>query len=218
MGHSSHPLAPAQVDDCVLDSLPGTVHATSSEESITTNNDSPATSVFHTPSVQPTVSGISEQILEIIFDYALNKFSDTKQRLEAGRPKFLSVIDGFVVAQKRVEMCLPAFPFKSANKVYKVLGNLPDKAEELALSRLNTMCIRIEEIYEPGARCTIISDGLVYNGTILHFPHLLRYLDAILIISRFAQHFGSRYMGLRPRCSSYGCGEGIRPHWFLSAS
>ena len=106
----------------------------------------------------------SSKILAIIFEYALNKFDETLEQLAAGTPKFLAVIDQFVMAGKRVDMCLPAFPFKSANKVYKVFGILPDKAEELALERLNNMCIRIGKIYTPGARLTIISDGLVYNG------------------------------------------------------
>nr|RBQ99993.1 hypothetical protein FVER53263_08710 [Fusarium verticillioides] len=111
----------------------------------------------------PSVHAVSSKILDIIFEYALNKFSDSKERLEAGRPKFLSVVGKFVAMSTRVEMCLPAFPFKSANKAYKVFGILPDKAEEIALDRLNTMCIRIGEIYQPGAQCTIISDGVVYN-------------------------------------------------------
>ncbi|KAI8937884.1 hypothetical protein NX059_005571 [Plenodomus lindquistii] len=106
---------------------------------------------------------VSGKILDIVFLYSLNKFSDTEAILEAGRPKFLSVIDKFVTAKQPVEMCLPAFPFKSANKVYKVLGSLPDKAEELALDRLNTMCSHIRDVYPPGAKLTIISDGLVYN-------------------------------------------------------
>ena len=109
-------------------------------------------------------SETSAKILAIIFEYALNKFDSTVEQLTASTPKFLSVIDQFIAAGKRVEMCLPAFPFKSANKVYKVFGILPDKAEELAMERLNTMCIRIAQIYGPGARLTIISDGLVYNG------------------------------------------------------
>lgn len=108
---------------------------------------------------------VSERILDIIFDYALNKFDDSKDRLAAGAANFLSVIDKFVAAGTRVEACLPAFPFKSANKVYKVLGTLPDKAEELALERLNAMCVRIREVYTPGAQVTIISDGITYNGT-----------------------------------------------------
>ncbi|KAF5624377.1 ABC1 transport [Fusarium sp. NRRL 52700] len=111
----------------------------------------------------PSVHAVSSKILDIIFEYALNKFSDSKERLEAGRPKFLSVVGKFVATSTRVEMCLPAFPFKSANKAYKVFGILPDKAEEIALDRLNTMCIRIGQIYQPGAQCTIISDGVVYN-------------------------------------------------------
>ena len=110
------------------------------------------------------VTETSNKILDIIYEYALNKFNDTTEQLAAGRPKFLSVIDQFVMAATDVEMCLPAFPFKSANKVDKVLGILPDKAEELALERLNTMCIRIGDVYPPGAKLTIISDGLVYNG------------------------------------------------------
>lgn len=61
-------------------------------------------------------------------------------------------------------MCMPAFPFKSANKNFKVLGALLDRAEEAALARLNTMCAEIGAVYKPGARLLIISDGLVYNG------------------------------------------------------
>ncbi|KAL8995488.1 MAG: hypothetical protein Q9169_004782 [Polycauliona sp. 2 TL-2023] len=108
-------------------------------------------------------SETSNKILDIIFEYSLNKFSDTTDRLLAGRPKFLSVIEQFLITGSPVKMCLPAFPFKSANKVHKVLGTLPDKAEELALDRLDTMCARIQDIYPPGAKLTIISDGLVYN-------------------------------------------------------
>lgn len=110
------------------------------------------------------VREVSHLILDIIFEYALNKFDDSEDRLAAGAAKFLSVIDQFVIAGTRVEACLPAFPFKSANKVYKVLGTLPDKAEELALERLNSMCTRIRDVYPPGAKVTIISDGTTYNG------------------------------------------------------
>ncbi|CAM1509769.1 Fc.00g001040.m01.CDS01 [Cosmosporella sp. VM-42] len=105
----------------------------------------------------------SRLILDIMFEYMLNKFDDSKDRLEGGANTFLSIIDQFVAAGMRVDACLPAFPFKSANKVYKVLGYLPDKAEELALDRLNTMCTRIREVYSPGAQVTIISDGITYN-------------------------------------------------------
>ncbi|KAF5539464.1 transferase family [Fusarium mexicanum] len=85
---------------------------------------------------------ISAGILAIIFDYALDKFDDSRERLASGMINFLSIINSFVMAEKPVDMCLPGFPFKSANKIHKVLGFLPDKAEELALQRLDTMCLR----------------------------------------------------------------------------
>lgn len=114
------------------------------------------------------VSDISNMVLDIVFEYALNKFDDSKDRLDSGRATFVSVVDRFVAVGGPIMMCLPAFPFKSANKVYKVLGTLPDKAEELSLERLNNMCLRIKEVYAPGARLTVISDGLVYNGKPMH--------------------------------------------------
>lgn len=117
-----------------------------------------------------SIALMSTNILEIIFDYALNKFDDSRDRLEAGRPKFITVLNKFVKAGVRIDMCLPAFPFKSANKVYKAFGFLPDKAEEIALARLHDMCRRIEEIYGPGAHVVLISDGLVYNG-LFHNTH-----------------------------------------------
>ena len=118
-----------------------------------------------------SIALMSTNILEIIFDYALNKFDDSRDRLEAGRPKFITVLNKFVRAGVRIDMCLPAFPFKSANKVYKAFGFLPDKAEEIALARLHDMCRRIEEIYAPGANVVIISDGLVYNGLFHKIHH-----------------------------------------------
>ncbi|KAL6827952.1 transferase family protein [Trichoderma camerunense] len=120
-------------------------------------------SLTNTSQTGSTAQEVSRRILDIIFEYALNKFDDSKERLERGAGNFMSIIDKFVASETRIQTCLPAFPFKSANKVYKVLGSLPDKAEELALDRLNTMCVRIQEVYAPGAEVTIISDGITYN-------------------------------------------------------
>lgn len=118
------------------------------------------------------IKEISQLILDIFLEYALNKFDYSEGRLEGYGDGFLSVIGRFVSEGARVQACLPAFPFKSANKVYKVLGSLPDKAEELALERLNTLCKRVQDIYPPGASIVIISDGITYNGTCANSPML----------------------------------------------
>jgi hypothetical protein len=164
MGTPSDPVRPWSPDMPTADVGSNPVQGISSEESLTNNSISSTVSFSQSAGTHISIPTVSEQILDIIFHYALNKFSDSQQRLETGRPAFLSVIAKFVAAEERVDMCLPAFPFKSANKVYKVFGVLPDKSEEIALDRLNSMCIRIGQVYTPGARCTIISDGLVYNG------------------------------------------------------
>lgn len=126
------------------------------------SDDNPfASSLQSTSYVKET----SRLILDIFLEYALNKFDYSEDRLESYADGFLSVIGRFVSEGACVKACLPAFPFKSANKVYKVLGSLPDKAEELALERLNTLCKRVQGIYPPGASIVIISDGITYNGT-----------------------------------------------------
>jgi hypothetical protein len=142
-------------------------------------------------------------VLSIIFEYSLHKFDDTMAQLEVGRPKFLAVIRRFVTAGKKIEMCLPAFPFKSANKTYKVLGRLPDKAEELALARLESICQRIESIYPPGATIMIISDGLVYNGKRCPKPLGFSSNNSRLTKHRSSQRLRSRYMGIRRSLTSH---------------
>ncbi|EER29955.1 hypothetical protein D8B26_007224 [Coccidioides posadasii str. Silveira] len=105
----------------------------------------------------------SERILSVLKPYLLAKSPDAHDLWVRGAPKFISVIRNFVEKGQVVQMCLPAFPWKSANKVYKVLGTLPDKAEEVSLKRLNDLCEAIGDVYNPGAELLIISDGLVYN-------------------------------------------------------
>lgn len=152
-------------------SLDDSMSTRSSSSSVPTEMTGPPTTddKMEGPS-ETEVSETSNRILDVILEYSLNKFDSTAELHNAGRPKFLAVISRFVRARQKVFMCLPAFPFKSANKVEKVLGTLPDKAEELALGRLNSICATIAQFYEPGAELTIISDGLVYNSS-LHPLH-----------------------------------------------
>lgn len=105
----------------------------------------------------------SSKILAIIFRYQLGIQGQSTQ-LTDGHLKFLAQIHSYVKAGQPLKMCLPAFPFKSPNSKDKVLGHLPDKAEEFALAHLNGLCSAIQDIYTPGAHLRIISDGLVYNG------------------------------------------------------
>lgn len=124
-------------------------------------------SVSLTTGVDAAALQTASKILHIIDRYRLRRSADTAAKADEGALKFLALIYTHVKAGDVVPMCLPAFPFKSPNFQSKVLGKLPDRAEELALAHLNGLCLAIRDIYPPGANLTIISDGLVYNGT----PH-----------------------------------------------
>lgn len=70
-----------------------------------------------------------------------------------------------VLQEEPVRFILPAFPGKSPNSA-KVLGYLPDMAEQRALQFLNELCNRINRIYEPGAQIIICSDGRVFSDVV----------------------------------------------------
>ncbi|MFI9202245.1 L-tyrosine/L-tryptophan isonitrile synthase family protein [Streptomyces sp. NPDC053048] len=74
----------------------------------------------------------------------------------------LDAVRAAMESGRRIEFVLPAFPTKSPNPA-KVLGPLPDLAEELALRFLNSLCERIAAIHPPGAAILLCSDGRVFN-------------------------------------------------------
>ncbi|MFI9011039.1 L-tyrosine/L-tryptophan isonitrile synthase family protein [Actinosynnema sp. NPDC053489] len=74
-------------------------------------------------------------------------------------------IDVHVRAGRAIPMLLPAFPAKSPNPD-KVLGHLPDLAEELSIAFLEELCARVAEVHPPGAHLIICSDGRVFNDVV----------------------------------------------------
>ncbi|MFJ9214139.1 L-tyrosine/L-tryptophan isonitrile synthase family protein [Streptomyces sp. NPDC102264] len=93
---------------------------------------------------------------------------------------------------RTIEFLLPAFPTKSPNPA-KVLGPLPDMAEELALRFLESLCERIAEVYPPGARILICSDGRVFNDLIgVSDENVTRYVHEI---NRMIDRIGAAHLG-----------------------
>ncbi|KAI9703716.1 MAG: hypothetical protein M1836_007486 [Candelina mexicana] len=115
-------------------------------------------------------SDVAIRILDVIQGYGQHIKSETEtseqQGLWAGRAKFLPKVELYVNAGQPIKMILPAFPWKSINRVDKVTGALPDLGEELALARLDNLCRDIKEIYQHGAEINIATDGLVFNDLV----------------------------------------------------
>lgn len=70
-----------------------------------------------------------------------------------------------VIRNQPLLLTLPAFPCKSPNR-HKVLGELPDMAERMSLRFLKQLCDAIGQIYPPGARVLVCSDGHVFGDLI----------------------------------------------------
>src|ERR1700752_139201 len=77
----------------------------------------------------------------------------------------LSKLRRSIAAGEPIHFLLPSFPAKSPNP-QKVLGRLPDMAEELALIFLERVCAEIKDLYSPGAQISICSDGRVFSDLV----------------------------------------------------
>lgn len=79
----------------------------------------------------------------------------------------MAKVERAIVTGAPVHFILPAYPAKSPNEDTKVLGKMPDMAEEQSLRYLQKVCEDIEEVYPPGGRITICSDGRVFSDLVL---------------------------------------------------
>lgn len=76
-------------------------------------------------------------------------------------PRIISAIE----KKNPITFVLPAFPGKSPNPE-KVLGPLPDLAEQLSLQFLGSLCQKIKQIYSPGVKIILCSDGRVFSDIV----------------------------------------------------
>ncbi|KAI1747701.1 Pyoverdine/dityrosine biosynthesis protein-domain-containing protein [Xylaria castorea] len=113
------------------------------------------------PPKPKTVPEMTQAIVHILGKYRLPHRTDLREW--PAKAVFLRQTERFVSSNQALRLILPAFPFKSPNKETKVLGVLPDSGEEMALAHLNGLAAAIEDIYAPGAKVSIVSDGLMYN-------------------------------------------------------
>lgn len=112
---------------------------------------------------------LASSILDIIQSYGQHLPSKDGEGHSGGwlgKPMFMEKVKVQLEKNQAIRLILPAFPWKSVNKVDKVTGVLPDFGEELALYRLNQMCEDIKTIYPLGGQVFIASDGLVFDDVV----------------------------------------------------
>jgi pyoverdine/dityrosine biosynthesis protein Dit1 len=123
---------------------------------------------FLEPEPDAAVTGLAREILKRLFRHRrlLPGAGDCAETpCEACLALHLGRVRRSVLLNEPVHLLLPAFPAKSPSPE-KVLGTLPDKAEEIALQHLQAVCEEIAAIYPPGAWLTICSDGRVFSDLV----------------------------------------------------
>jgi pyoverdine/dityrosine biosynthesis protein Dit1 len=132
---------------------------------------------------------VAQSIVREVF--ALRKLhreaADTPaQFVEEAKPH-VDAIQWVVARGEPITMILPAFPGKSPNR-RKTLGVLPDLAEKHALANLAGLCARLGEIYAPGAKLVICSDGYCFSDVVnISDREVKQYLDSLKAYA--TQHF-----------------------------
>jgi pyoverdine/dityrosine biosynthesis protein Dit1 len=109
-----------------------------------------------------------------------------------GRKFFLGKIEFFVLGGATIEICLPAFPCKSSN-FDKVASRSPDGAEYESLVCLFRFCNEVRQLYRPGCRITIVSDGHVFSDCIgVDDNRVSEYTSKLLRMAKsISSHFAS---------------------------
>jgi pyoverdine/dityrosine biosynthesis protein Dit1 len=126
-------------------------------------------------------------ISRIILKYALTKDIDAENvqvkpsaQNQTGLPELQKKILHFVKHKKPLVFTLIGFPFKSGNMEKNVISSRPDYAERLALENLQNFMREISQIYSPGAKLIIYTDGLAFHDLLgISLENVINYEDSL---------------------------------------
>ncbi len=108
------------------------------------------------------IETIIVQILDIFQQFRMNP-TPIDQYETVGKSLLADKIKTFVSAGTPIEFVMLGYPMKSVNNRDKVLGILPDKAEEVSIENFDSFNKLVKQFYTPGVHINIVNDGLVFN-------------------------------------------------------
>jgi pyoverdine/dityrosine biosynthesis protein Dit1 len=112
------------------------------------------------------------QILEIFEGFRMTP-TPIDQYETKGKEILREKLTSFVILNKPIDFVMLGFPFKSTNIRDKVLGQLPDAAEEETLRNFARFNAAVKAVYEPGVNIHIVSDGFVFNDVLKVPDHVV---------------------------------------------
>ena len=105
---------------------------------------------------------LTNEILNVFQRYrmeptALDQYESVGKGILGGK------IDKFIVNNKPIDFIMLGYPMKSANDRDKVIGKLPDMAEEVSMANFRRFKDEIVKIYPIGLNINVASDGYAFN-------------------------------------------------------
>jgi pyoverdine/dityrosine biosynthesis protein Dit1 len=122
----------------------------------------------------------------LVLDHMRRKGNDQNWS-DSAQSQIALQINGFYQRREPLKFLLPAFPFKSTNKTEKVIGFLPDEAEQVSLQNLDNQMTLLANIYPYGAEMHVFIDGFLF-ADFLGVPDL----DAEKYVTALKKMFTSR--------------------------
>ncbi len=106
-----------------------------------------------------------EKVLEVFEGFRMNPLSIDEYATK-GRAILREKMLVFISQNQPIKFSIMGFPMKSTNTRDKVLGVLPDMAEQLTLANFADFNHKIKQVYAPGVTITIASDGFAFSDVL----------------------------------------------------
>lgn len=107
-------------------------------------------------------SNKTNEVLDIFQGFRMSPTPIDKYE-EIGKSILHNKISSFVEKDEVIDFVMLGFPFKSTNKRDKVIGDMPDMAEQLTIENFSNFNNKVKEVYSPGVKIHMVSDGYVFN-------------------------------------------------------
>src|SRR6478609_1623629 len=104
----------------------------------------------------------TQSILNVFEQFRMSP-TPLDQYEQVGKQLLAEKIESFIDSNSEIKFVMLGYPMKSANDRDKVIGKLPDLAEEVSLKHFGEFNRLVKEIHPLGVNVSILSDGYVFN-------------------------------------------------------
>jgi pyoverdine/dityrosine biosynthesis protein Dit1 len=117
--------------------------------------------------VQNEINGteVADKVLSIFENFRMAPTPLDEYNIK-GKAILKDKVDIWVKSNQPINFAMLGYPMKSTNIRDKVIGVLPDRAEEESIKNFGNFAKQIQQVYQPGINVNIVNDGLVFSDVL----------------------------------------------------